>query len=437
MLLLMARKIRTVKGIVDWRLCLGCGACAFICPERKIELVDVLEEGIRPLVTNEICGTCSACLQVCPAWENDHRPLQGRPGIISELVAGFGPVLEMWEGYATDPEIRHAGSSGGALTALALYCLEREGMYGVLHIGGDPDAPLSNMTRMSHSREELLRCTGSRYAPASACDRLEMIETAPAPCVFIGQPSEVTALRKAQALRPALKAKVGVALSFFCAGSPATQGTLELLRTAGIDSEEVEEVRYRGLGWPGMFAVRCRRDATLRPFFTYQKSWGFLQKYRPFSQHLIPDGCGEDADVACGDPWYQPPSGHEEGRSLILARTELGRRLVRAAAAAGYLQLKPASPAHLIQSQINLLRKRGAVWGRVLALKMLGLPAPRLRGFSLFENWLKLSFLEKVKSIFGTLRRIVQRGYFRPNNLAARRLVKRSVPAANVAAVSR
>jgi coenzyme F420 hydrogenase subunit beta len=116
----MARKIRTVKGIVDWHLCLGCGACAFICPERKIELVDVLEEGIRPLVANEICGTCSVCLQVCPAWENDHRPLRRRPGLISELTTGFGPVLEMWEGCATDPEIRHAGSSGGALTALAL-----------------------------------------------------------------------------------------------------------------------------------------------------------------------------------------------------------------------------------------------------------------------------------------------------------------------------
>ena len=39
-----------------------------------------------------------------------------------------GYALEIWEGYAADPEIRRLGSSGGLLSALALYCLEKEGM---------------------------------------------------------------------------------------------------------------------------------------------------------------------------------------------------------------------------------------------------------------------------------------------------------------------
>lgn len=418
----MGRRIATINGLTDWRLCVGCGACSFICPEHKIGLVDSVHEGIRPRAQDEKCGPCSLCLEVCPAWVNDHTALRSRPGAIPDLLPGFGPVLELYEGYARDPEIRHFGASGGAITALALFCLEQEKMYGVLHIGAAAEDPVRNRTRMSRCRAELLNCTGSRYSPASACDRLDLIESAPAPCVFIGKPSEVTALRKAQRLRPALDAKVGMTISFFCAGSPSTQGTLDLLRLQGIEPGELAELRYRGLGWPGMFAVRRSGQTNLQPLLTYKESWGILQKFRPWSSHLFPDGCGEDADIVCGDPWCRTPADGEAGRSLILIRTERGRQLLRAAEAAGYLEVQPSTPAHLLKSQENLLRKRGAIWGRIFAMRLFGLPTPKLRGFSLFRSWLILGRREKVRSIFGTMRRIVRRGFLRPNQITTHSL---------------
>src|SRR5262245_9482546 len=201
-------RIKTVNGIVQWRLCLGCGACAYICPEHKITLVDMLEHGIRPAAGDEDCNDCRSCLQVCPAYENDHRLVRRRSGIEPALVSEFGPVLEVWEGYARDNEVRYRGASGGAITALALYCLEREHVHGVLHLQADPNDPVRNRTHLSRIRSELLSGTGSRYAPGSVCDGLEQIESAPTKCVFIGQPCEVTALRKAQELRPALRDKV-------------------------------------------------------------------------------------------------------------------------------------------------------------------------------------------------------------------------------------
>jgi coenzyme F420 hydrogenase subunit beta len=416
---MISKQIRTVKGIVDWRLCLGCGACAYICPDRKISLSDFPDHGIRPVVANEVCANCTACLDVCPGHENDHTGLLLRPGIDPALIRTFGPVLEIWEGYATDEEIRHRGASGGLITALALYCLDQEQMHGVLHTGGDPTDPVRNLTRMSRSRRELLECTGSRYSPASVCDGLQQIESATGPCAFIGQPAEVTALRKAQALRPELSKKVGIAISFFCAGSPSTSGTLDLLRSRGYDPADVAEIRYRGLGWPGMFAVRRRGEKQLTPLMTYQESWGFLQRYRPYAVHTCPDSSGEDADISCADPWYREIRPGEPGFSLVVVRTERGRELLRRAQAAGSVELKPANAAKVLNSQSNLAFKRGAIWGRIAAMRLLGVPTPRLRGFALFRNWLASPLSAKLKSVFGTGRRIIQRGYRKPLQMAS------------------
>jgi coenzyme F420 hydrogenase subunit beta len=322
-------------------------------------------------------------------------------------------VLEVWEGHAVDPEIRFRGSSGGALTALALYCLENEKMSGVLHVGENPDEPVRNQTRYSRTRAELIEHAGSRYAPASTCDHIEWIENAEALSVFIGQPSEVSALRKAQNKRPALARKVGLTLSFFCAGSPSTQGTLELLHKLGVSPEKLRALRYRGYGWPGMFTTSIDGSSP-QEHLTYQESWAFLQSFRPYTTHLQPDGSGEDADVSCGDPWYRTSTKDELGSSLVVVRSELGRRIVRAAMQAGYLQLAPAEPWKLAKSQENLTNKRCTIWGRRLAFKLAGLPLTQLRGLPLFRLWLSLSFKGKLRSIFGTLQRILQRKYYLP-----------------------
>ena len=427
-------RIRHAGDIADWRLCLGCGACAFACTDQKIRLVDFVEEGIRPIVTPSDCGSCTACLDVCPAWDNDHTEINARPGAMRDLVPYCGPVLEIWEGHAVDPETRRLGASGGVITALSRFALEHEGVHGVLHIGSDPDDPTRNRTKMSRSTTELLERTGSRYAAASACDRLDLIAAAPAPCLFVGQPSEVTALRKAQRLRRDLDRNVALAISFFCAGSPSRQGTLRLLESLGVEPNAVRDLRYRGNGWPGHFAVKVSDDDVPPRRLTYAESWGFLQSYRPFSTQLSPDGTGEDADLSCGDPWYRPVIPGEAGSSLIVVRTEAGRAFLQRAIAAGWVELTPAEPWKLLQSQKNLLSKRGSVGGRIAALRLLGLPAPRLRGFELFANWRRLSVRRALSSVLGTMRRAVARRYHRPLGL---RPPPQATPAAAAVSASR
>jgi coenzyme F420 hydrogenase subunit beta len=408
-------KFADVSDVVKWRLCLGCGACEYACPENKIKLFDFTDQGIRPVISESGCNGCTDCVTVCPGLGISHDPqMPATDGLLNHLTEGWGPVLEIWEGHATDKAIRYDGSSGGLTTALALYSIEQQGMSGAVHVGNDDVVQFKNKSTFSRTRTELFATTGSRYSPASPCDHLQAIEDSDGECVFIGKPCDIEGLRKTQAIRPELSKNVGVAIGIFCAGTPNTQGTIDLLAKHGINYEDVEEVRYRGRGWPGSFSVLLKNQPKWRELATYEEAWGFLQSYRPYRCHVCPDSTAEFADISCGDPWYRSIDKDEPGKSLVLVRTQKGRDIVRGAMQAGYVELVPVKSEVLELSQKELLGKRGAIWGRIITMSALGIPTPRLEGFSLFRNWLKLSGKEKMRSVIGTAKRMFTRNYFKP-----------------------
>ncbi len=409
----MSRHLSNVQDVLSWRLCLGCGACISACPEGALTLIDVEEDGLRPRVTPDKCARCGECLRVCPGVGIETSHSEGRP--IPELHTAWGPVLEVWEGYAADPEIRFHGSSGGVATALSLFCLERRHMAGVLHIGPDSGHPLASTAVVSHNRGELLVRTGSRYGPAAPCTGLASLDAGGRPYVFVGKPCDAAAVRKWQAVNEESRGRIGVVMSIFCAGTPSTRGTKRILENLSVRPDEVTDIRYRGRGWPGRTTVRTRDSSQSERSMSYEQSWGdILSKHTQFRCRLCPDSTGEPADISCGDPWYRPVEPDDPGRSLVLVRTEIGRAIVHEAMTAGYVQLEQVEPDTLPKSQRALLHRRRHLWGRLLALRMFRVPVPRYRGFSLLTNWRALSARDKMRSVFGTACRIHQRKWNKP-----------------------
>jgi coenzyme F420 hydrogenase subunit beta len=397
---------------VDWGLCIGCGACAYGCTKKNIVLVNIEGAGIRPkFLTNE-CGTCKECLNFCPGATVDSTLASGPLPKQSEADHEFGPALEIWEGYATDSDIRFRASSGGILSALSLYCLEKEEMRFVLHAGADPEAPWMNKTVQSRNREEILARTGSRYAPASPCDGLKAIEESNGPCVFIGKPCDTAGVFLARKERPQLDKNLGLVLSFFCAGTPSTRGTLDLVRTLQLQPEKLGSVRYRGEGWPGRFRA-SEKEGDRQGSYSYDESWDFLNGYRPMRCHICPDGLGRVADISTGDAWHEFSGNNDPGRSLVLVRTERGREVLRRARETGYVTLERRDASAVMAAQKNLLSRRREIFGRLFARGLLFMPRPRFVGFSLFHSWLRIPVSMKVRTILGSLTRIIQRRQWR------------------------
>ncbi|NKX43584.1 coenzyme F420 hydrogenase [Roseibacterium sp. KMU-115] len=403
--------------MVACNLCTGCGACAGAFPD-LIRMVDDPVNGRRPVVaaTPEARAAAKDAVALCAGGASDWTALPRADAI----DADWGPVLATWEGWAADDEIRHRGSSGGAVTALAGFALESGAADGVAHIAARADDPRLNEAVISRDRAGLLRGAGSRYAQASPAESLGRIARGEDRVAFIGKPCDVASAHKAMRADADLAAKIPLTIAIFCAGAPNLVATDRLLDRLGVPKDgQLVDLRYRGQGWPGLMqAAWLDADGTrhVSEGIPYAEGWGrILQSERRWRCRVCADHTGAFADISVGDPWHNPPEGHTDaGRSLIVARTARGRAFVEAAIAAGVLVAEPRGRDVIAAAQPNLKATHGAVWGRRVAMRAVGLRAPRDRGLGLFAMWCGLPLREKLQSVAGTWKRVVRERLWRP-----------------------
>jgi coenzyme F420 hydrogenase subunit beta len=376
-----------VAAVVAAGNCSGCGACAQLDPGIRIGLDPAGNARPAPvpvqLTTRPAAGdVVAAFADSCPGRR---VTAQMPPGAVRHGV--LGPVVDAWEAWAVDPDLRHAGSSGGVLTALSAWLLSTGEASHVVGAQSDPAAPERTASVAVTVASGVLAAAGSRYAPVSNAAHPAALDPAGA---VVGKPCEVSALR-------ALSTRGGgvppLLMSFFCAGVPTQQATSALLRELGVPADEpVTALRYRGQGWPGEFtATTARRTVTS----TYDESWGrHLGPTTQWRCKICPDGLGESADVVAGDYWHADDRGYpvfadDAGRSVLIARTERGRDLVDRAVAAGVLEIRPVDLATVLAVQPLQVGRRRTLAGRLLGAVLGGRPVPRYRGFGLLAAVLR------------------------------------------------
>jgi coenzyme F420 hydrogenase subunit beta len=396
-------RIKKIQDVVDYRLCIGCGACLHVLGRDAGRMVDIPDIGLRPRFSRALSAEeDETALQVCPGVQVELSGDVVPDGGFEDPHAGRG--LGVWEGHAADPEIRASGSSGGCITALSLYCLEKRGIDFVSHVAMHDDEPWRNRTVVSRTRDDLFRGVGSRYAPSSPCVSLDAYENSGEVGVFVGKPCDAAAVALVLKQKPQLRSNVAAVISFFCAGTPSSGSSAQLIRNNGLEPGHAGSVKYRGDGWPGRFRA-IDRSGSERVSFTYAESWGELQSSRGLRCHLCADGMGEVADIACGDAWHRYADDGNPGLSVVIARTRRGLDIIEGATREGYLVLERVGVGSVLASQgseSGLIKRRSELWGRLLALRLLGVPRPQYRGFPLFAAWRGIASGRKLRSIVGT-----------------------------------
>jgi len=396
----------TLARVMAGQTCSGCGLCAGLDP--AIALKRDTKGWLRPAALAQASpGTDALLEKACPG--STVSPWEGRGQ--HAIDPYWGPHVRVMTAHATDPDIRHMASSGGALSALALHLLETGEVDRVLHVGMDALAPLFTRIVRSAGRDDILRAAGSRYAPAAPLAELRAELQTPGRILFIGKPCDAGALRQLMAADPAVAERFPYLLSFFCAGTPSQDGTDRIVHRLGMERADVAHFRYRGDGWPG-YATAMRADGSSERM-SYAASWGdILSKEVQFRCKICPDAVGGAADVAAADAWYGDESGYPafdetDGRSLLISRTGRGDALVKAAEEAGVLTTAPLAIAEIIKMQPAQARRKRLVASRMAAMALTGNPRPVVDGLKVGEAARLAGMIENAKSCAGTVRRIL------------------------------
>lgn len=340
------------------------------------------------------------------------------PGVVIEPWAIEGDVDPYWggwrsisTGHALDPRVRYEGSSGGALSALLIHALETRLVDRVVHVKADPDQPTRNLITCSRTSTEVMAGAGSRYTASSPLAQIDEVLAEGGALAFVGKPCDVSALRRFGRSDPRVQRHVPIMLSFFCGGLPSHDGVDRILQTLGVRREDVAAFRYRGQGWPGTTAATTRDGQVVR--MSYAESWGgHLSREVQFRCKICPDAVGGTADIACADAWYGGESGYpkfeeQDGRSLIIARTDAGEALLSRAVTSGALETEPLPMAEIELMQPSQARRKRLIVARTAALAVTMQPRPNMSGTLTVEAALRGGLVDAAKNFLGTLRRIV------------------------------
>ena len=393
----------TLRRVIAGQLCSGCGLCAGVS-EGAVVLETVAPGYTRPRQLDAMPDDIEAKIAAaCPGSD-----------VASWVGAGdiyWGPYRTVLTGHATDAAVRYKGSSGGALSALAIKALKTGLVDAVLHIEANPHLPTRNRLRLSTDSSGVLAGAGSRYAASSPLESIEVLLKDRRRFALIGKPCDVSALRQLGRIDPRVDQRFPLMLSFFCGGVPSHAGADRIVERMGIPREKVTKFRYRGNGWPGRTRAETR-DGEVGDM-SYADSWGnYLSKEVQFRCKICPDAVGGSADVAAADAWYGGETGYPQfeepdGRSLIMVRTEAGAALVESSRAAGDMAVAPLYVRQIDLMQPSQANRKRLIAARLAAAISLRQPVPRMVGLHIMAAARRANVGDLLRNYLGTARRIM------------------------------
>ena len=374
------KKFKTVADVRCHNLCVGCGVCSDVCPASAIEIRS--ERGVyRPHIKEDRCLSekgCSLCLKVCPGIGMELCKTSEKLFSSDEHNAHnyVGRYLSCHTGYSTDVDLRYRSSSGGLVSQLLIYLLEKKYIDGAVVTAYDRDSVFLNKPFIARSREDVLRGRGSKYCPVSFDGIVKEIECSSGRYVIVGVPCHIQALRKYEKIRPKFRERVFGYFSLYCSNQRSFYVTEYIFNRFGLDRSELTDFSYRSYGCLGSM-VACRNGCS-DPFFSVPfKSYDGLRSF------FVPRRCiscidhfGELADLSFGDIHYGKYCQDEIGTGSLVVRSEVFSNVLKCAEEDGAICLTDLEDDVLCSSQKVLRQKKGRNFTVIKLDRLLGKSVP-------------------------------------------------------------
>jgi len=353
--------MENVRIVYSKGLCTGCGTCFAACPVSAIKIIKDKYRGIYiPEVNDDICTKCGLCLKVCPGYSVDFEKLNAEIFGKQPDDIWLGNYINCYLGHAKNYEIRYESSSGGLITALLVFALEKGIIDGALITRMKEDEPLEPEIIIAREKEDIISAMGSKYCPVPANIGLKEILKEKGKFAVVALPCHIQGLRKFEMINKELRDKIILRFGLMCSKTPTFLGTEYFLQKKGIKKENVKKIRYRGKGWLGSITILLK-DGNEKTYPRVPQKLSdkilHLSSFHYSFSHprclLCCDHNNEFSDISFGDPRLPELIKKEKiGKSLVVSRTEIGEEILEKARMSGVIEIEkiPISKFFLAQN---------------------------------------------------------------------------------------
>lgn len=401
--------MKGIQKVVKEDLCIGCGTCYSACPFGAISLTKT--DVFVPSIDAAKCDDCGLCEFSCPGFHVDYERFVPKEDGKTRWNSLIGKYVDVYLGYAKDHYIRFMGSSGGMISAILLYALQNKIIDGALVVSMKG---INSQIMIARSTEELKKAMGSKYLPVPLNVGLRKILGMDGNFAVVGLPCHLLGLTRMTLLYPALATKIVLRLGLFCGRGFDYHFVNSVLKRLGVHPTSVQEIRFRGYGWPGKVFVNCTSESGNRELhFDYSKLGSFSGGYLFLPKRCIfcPDHTAELADISFGDAWLKKiKQVDSQGTSLMITRTALGDKILWGAVQDGHVKVSKSSVRDVIRSQyLQLDFHKLSLAARCSVARTLGVKMPLINIENTCERSIFTTFSSFVLIATQTAYRIIKK----------------------------
>ncbi len=297
----------------------------------------------------------------------------------------FGSLPESWLignykhiyiGHMSDETIRRNGASGGILSGIQLYLLEKGEAQGAVTLRMRKDKPYLTESIIATTRQEILSGAQSKYTTAPVNQVLAELPGTYTSVVYTGLPEQIASVRKLQMMGHPSAKPLTYVLGTFYGEAIGFSAIKSFLRSHGVrDLSQIASLEFRAGEWPGYMRVGLKngRVISVRKFHA---NYLIPSHITPYSLFQV-DYMAELADISVGDAWSPTYESRGGGWSVIIARNDKGDQLLQRMQKDGAVSLREISADELVNMHSHGLdlKKRGA-FIRIERRRQRGLPVP-------------------------------------------------------------
>lgn len=337
---------KTIIPILLNRLCTGCGTCVSLCPENAINMILNEKTGVYiPNLDKDKCKECSICYQVCPGRGVNHEELNFDVFEKYPEDSLIGNYVNFYCGYSENTNIRNNSASGGMVTSLLIFALEKKIIDGALVTRMNKYNPFEPEPFIARTKEEIIEASKSKYCPVPLNRALDKILFSKKGEKFavVGLPCHIQGIRNAERINKKLKEKIVLHFGIVCNHTPSFLATEFILYKAKIKKNDVQKLEYRSNGWPGGMSITKKNGNIVFLPYSSLSYWGliFNNFFTPIRCLSCDDKLCQYSDVSFADAWVPEIMKRDNsGTSIIISRNNDFELLLNIANREGAVKIK-------------------------------------------------------------------------------------------------